>query len=155
MPEWHFFINLLLSKLDKKDRAKSNWLKAANKNHGFPPGNKGDKEHIALCKQYKERRLALVEEYASNPDILESLSYVRLLPDPELDARQWRFLTALCHVLHALNGELLLAFSRFRLVDYTQTGAAARLALGSPEQPTDLALALDNVIDHILVDEFQ
>lgn len=155
LPQWHFLVGLLLTKLDPKNRAKANWLRRADKRNGFPPANQTDKEFGALCKHHKNRRDELVKKYCTDSDLLESLCYIRLLPGPELDQPQWRFLSALCHVLHALNAELLLAFSRFRLVDYTQTGAAARLALGSPEEPTDLALALDNVINHILVDEFQ
>ena len=58
-------------------------------------------------------------------------------------------------MLRALNAELLLAFTRYRVVDFTQTGAAANLALGAEDEPTDLALALDSSINHILVDEFQ
>ena len=155
LPYWHLLTNILLTGFNPRDRAKASWLKRATKNHGFPPETKGDKEYSALCKSKKDKRLALVNKYENDPDLLEALVYIRLLPNPESDSRQWRFLSALCDVLHALNGELLLAFSRFRLVDYTQTGAAARLALGSAEAPTDLALALDNVINHILVDEFQ
>lgn len=148
LPAWRFLLTILLTKED-------GWLNKADKRHGFPPGNKGDKEHLALCKQRKETRLALVQSYEDNDELLEALRYVRLLPDPELDSEQWQFLVALCQILHGLSGELLLAFRNFRVVDYTQTGAAALLALGDPEQPTDLALALDNVIEHILVDEFQ
>jgi ATP-dependent helicase/nuclease subunit A len=148
LPAWRFLLKILLTK-------EGGWLRAATKVHGFPPGEKSNKEHLALCKQRKEERLALVQSYQESDDLLEALNYVRLLPDPELDSEQWQFLVALCQVLHGLSGELLLAFRNFRVVDYTQTGAAALLALGDPEQPTDLALALDNVIEHILVDEFQ
>jgi ATP-dependent exoDNAse (exonuclease V) beta subunit len=155
LPQWLFLVSLLLSKLDPNNRAKASWLKRAVAKNGFPPANQPDKEFGALCKQFKNRRDELVNRFLSDSELLEALCYIRLLPSPELDRQQWHFLTALCHVLHALNAELLLAFSRFRLVDYTQTGAAAGLALGSSEEPTDLALALDNVINHILVDEFQ
>ena len=155
LPQWLFLVSFLLSKLEPNNRAKGNWLKRAVAKNGFPPANQPDKEFGALCKQLKSRRDDLVNRYLPDSELLEALCYVRLLPGPGLDPQQWYFLTALCHVLHALNAELLLAFSRFRLVDYTQTGAAAGLALGSAEEPTDLSLALDNVINHILVDEFQ
>lgn len=148
LPAWQFILDILL----KKD---GDWLLNANKNHGFPVGDKGNKEHLALCKERKEQRKALVESFIGNDDLMEALTYLRLLPHPELDKVQWQFLVSLCHVLQALGAELHLAFRNFRVVDYTQTGAAALLALGDSEQPTDLALALDNVIQHILVDEFQ
>lgn len=133
---WYFLLSILL----KKD---GGWLKAANKNHGFPPGSE------------KDARNTLIETLQCDANLLESLNYIRLLPDPKADDKQWEFQVALCHVLHALNIQLLLAFRNFRVVDYTQTGAAALMALGDSDQPTDLAMALDNVINHILVDEFQ
>ena len=136
LPVW----NLLLSIFLRKD---GGWLKAANKNHGFPPGAE------------KDERKALVERLEGHDELLQALNYIALLPDPKLDSKQWQFQVALCHVLQTLNLQLLLAFRNFRVVDYTQTGAAALLALGDTEQPTDLAMALDNVIQHILVDEFQ
>lgn len=136
LPAWKLLLSIFL----KKD---GGWLKAATRNHGFPPGPE------------KDERKALVERLEHNDELLQALNYIALLPDPELDSKQWQFQVALCHVLQALNLQLLLAFRNFRVVDYTQTGAAALLALGDADQPTDLAMALDNVIQHILVDEFQ
>ena len=136
LPLWHLLLSLFL----KKD---GGWLKAATRNHGFPPGPE------------KDERKALVERLEDHDELLQALNYISLLPNPELDSKQWQFQVALCHVLQTLNLQLLLAFRNFRVVDYTQTGAAALLALGDAEQPTDLAMALDNVIHHILVDEFQ
>src|SRR4029077_13341546 len=39
--------------------------------------------------------------------------------------------------------------------DYVEIALRALRALGSEEEPTDLALAFDARIDHLLVDEFQ
>lgn len=40
-------------------------------------------------------------------------------------------------------------------VDFTTISQQALSALGDAENPTDLALYLDNTLHHILVDEFQ
>ncbi len=136
LPLWHLLVSMFLTQ-------KGEWLKGANKNHGFPPGAE------------KNERTELLERLQGNDELLLALNYIGLLPNPELDSKQWQFQVALCHVLQTLNIELLLAFRNFRVVDYTQSGAAALLALGDTDQPTDLAMALDNVIQHILVDEFQ
>jgi ATP-dependent exoDNAse (exonuclease V) beta subunit len=40
-------------------------------------------------------------------------------------------------------------------VDFSEVAQAALRALGDPEAPTDLALALDYRIRHLLIDEFQ
>lgn len=46
-------------------------------------------------------------------------------------------------------------FRRAATVDFTEVSRAARKALGTPEQPTDLLYSLDYRIEHLLVDEFQ
>jgi ATP-dependent helicase/nuclease subunit A len=148
LPDWQFVIDLLIVKA-------GSWRKVVNKTIGFPPGDSSDKDHQALCKLRKQEFAELKENFTDNDDLLESINYLRLLPDNSIDDDQWNFLTALTRVLAQLSGELLISFRKHRLVDYTETGAAARSALGSESEPTDLALALDHRINHILVDEFQ
>ena len=145
LPYWHFLVEMLLTKDD-------GWRKALNKNIGFPAGDKQDKE---LCQDKKRQLTALLEQFRTDDDLLESLAYLRLLPNPAFEQQQWDFLAALTRTLIHLGGQLLLAFRKYRVIDYTQTGAAARTALGSADNPTDLALSLDHRIQHILVDEFQ
>ncbi len=53
------------------------------------------------------------------------------------------------------NFELGVVFRRRRVVDFAELTFAASRALGQNESPTDLALALDYRIKHLLVDEFQ
>ena len=116
--------------------------------------NRWQQGKSTACKAYKKQRDALVETLQRHPGVLQQLAFIRLLPAAgENQAMGLSYL--LCHVLRALNAELLLAFTRYRVVDFTQTGAAANLALGAEDEPTDLALALDSSINHILVDEFQ
>ncbi|MBM4203167.1 MAG: hypothetical protein FJ194_03330 [Gammaproteobacteria bacterium] len=78
-----------------------------------------------------------------------------LLPDATLDAVETRHLfdvcTALLLALQDLDTESALSGS----VDFTEIMLAARRALETTEGPTDLALALDYRLKHILVDEFQ
>jgi ATP-dependent helicase/nuclease subunit A len=55
-----------------------------------------------------------------------------------------------------LAGQSLRAvFRRTATVDFTELARAARKALGTPENPTDLLYSLDYRIEHLLVDEFQ
>ena len=148
LPVWHLLVDMLLTK-------KPSWRAKANKNQGFPAADKKDKEFDAQCKQMKQSLLGLRESLQQDDALLEDLDYLRKLPNPTYQQEQWAFLSALTRVLAHLSSQLLLSFRKFRLVDYAQTGAAARTALGSEEAPTDLALALDHRIQHILVDEFQ
>ncbi len=50
---------------------------------------------------------------------------------------------------------LKVLFAQQRAVDYSEVAQSAMTALGSVDQPTDLALKLDYRISHLLVDEFQ
>ena len=146
--KWSFILNLFLTK-------EGDWRRIVNVRNGFPTGDKTNKDHHTLCSMRKQQFLELKDKLLEQDDLLESLNYVRLLPDSSTDNRQWEFLTALTRVLAQLSSELLLSFRHFRLIDYTQTGAAALAAIGNDSNPTDLALALDHKIQHILVDEFQ
>jgi ATP-dependent exoDNAse (exonuclease V) beta subunit len=68
---------------------------------------------------------------------------------------EWNLLKALLSLLpHALH-HLRRAFARHATIDFIEICLAARRALGPPEQPTDLALALGERIEHLLVDEVQ
>ena len=155
LPVWFFLLSFLLKKQTRDAPDTAEWLRQVNKNHGFPTKIGGTKESQAACKAYKCKRDAVVETLQRDPDVLQQLAFIRLLPTAGERDEQWAFVTSLCHVLRALNAELLLAFTRHRVVDYIQTGAAANLALGTEDEPTDLALALDSSINHVLVDEFQ
>ena len=145
---WLFLVDMLITQQDT-------WRLQVDKRNGFPTGEGADKEFKSLCKQRKAQFKAVREQLEVNDDLLESLRYLRLLPNPELETSQWRFIASLTRTLIHLSSELLVAFRKFRLIDYTQTGAAARAALGTEENPTELALALDHRLQHILVDEFQ
>lgn len=145
---WHSIIAFLITD-------KGTWRLKVDKRNGFPADDKSDPEFSALCKQKKQLHKQLRETLQDNDDLLEALNYVKLLPNPDLEHSQWEFLSSLTEVLTFLNRQLLLSFRKFRMIDHTQTGASANTALGSEDSPTDLALALDHRIQHILVDEFQ
>ncbi|MSR11962.1 MAG: hypothetical protein EXR84_09200 [Gammaproteobacteria bacterium] len=150
MPYWQFLVALTL-----KASAEPAWRKQVNVANGFPSGDKSDKARLALYKSQKEAMHALLETFATDADLLAALDYVRMLPDPALNPESWQFLAALTRVLAHLSTELLLSFRKFRVIDYAHTSSAARTALGDEDTPTDLALALDHRIQHVLVDEFQ
>ncbi len=64
-------------------------------------------------------------------------------------------LGALARLLELAVAELAVVFGELGRVDYPAIAQAASTALGSVDDPTELALRLDNRIRHILVDEFQ
>lgn len=151
LPSWKLILDFLLT----QDQRKPKWLSRVQAKHGFPAKTVGDKEFKAKNEELKQLRLDLIENLSKQSELLEELNYLRLLPSLESDVVEWNFLTALFRILHLLSGELYIAMQQLGVVDYTQIGNSAMLALGDEDNPTDIAMALDHVIKHILVDEFQ
>lgn len=103
-------------------------------------------------KSSSEDLFSTLSEY---PSFIEALLRVKHLPSPEYDLRQWEVLQSLFAVLPLLAAHLHLTFSENNEVDFSSISQQALSALGTEELPTDLALYLDNHIQHLLIDEFQ
>src|SRR5688572_16719317 len=84
--------------------------------------------------------------------ILESLLR---MPEERYDDDQWETLGAILELLPRAAAHLKVVFGERSETDFTEIAQGAVRALGTPENPTDLLLALDTRIKHILVDEFQ
>src|SRR4030065_345565 len=108
-----------------------------------------------MRKNMKERRGALIGQLSGHPDVGAALHALRELPPPAYSDSQWALLQSLVTLLPLAVAQLRLTFQEHGQVDFTEIAQAALLALGEPEQPTDLALALAYRLHHILVDEFQ
>ncbi|MEX0617688.1 MAG: UvrD-helicase domain-containing protein [Pseudohongiellaceae bacterium] len=147
LPQWLGVAELLTVK------SQTGYRKAVNVNTGFPPGSNAEEK--ATSAEYKALFASLSDTLANEPGLLDQLMMVRRLPLTGFDNEQWTLLTALTDILPTLTAQLSLSFSRHGLVDYSCVSEAAIDALGDDEHPTDLALALDHRISHVLVDEFQ
>jgi ATP-dependent exoDNAse (exonuclease V) beta subunit len=80
---------------------------------------------------------------------------MKQLPPEQYSDEQWQVLGAIVRLLPHAVGQLKLVFQALGQVDFTEVAQGALRALGEPEAPSDLALALDYSIRHLLVDEFQ
>lgn len=118
-------------------------------------GLKSDSCPKEQYRRIKEESKELLAQLNDCPDFLAALLQVSTLPKPEYDPEQWEVLHALFLLLPVLLGHLHVLFSEHNEVDFTAMSQQALQALGDAEQPTDLALYLDNSIHHLLVDEFQ
>jgi ATP-dependent helicase/nuclease subunit A len=98
---------------------------------------------------------ALLDGLRDRDGLLEALLRVARLPPCRYDVSQWRVLAALRTVLVRLAAELRIVFAEQQVIDFVELALAAQQALGSSEAPSELLLALDRRIEHILVDEFQ
>jgi len=90
-----------------------------------------------------------------NEPLRRALVDLQRLPPECYSEPQWQALEAMLALLPLAAAELKLVFAARGEADFTEIAQGAVRALGTPEEPTDLLLALDHRIHHILVDEFQ
>jgi len=140
LAHWCALATLLLT-------AEGDWRspKGINVRLGFPPTGKAEKAAIGQ----------VLEQLSRDELLAERLQEARALPSVRYDANQWEILDALLDVLILAVGELELVMRDRGEADYVAAAIAARRALGSIEEPTEVALRLDYRLNHILVDEFQ
>jgi superfamily I DNA/RNA helicase len=100
-------------------------------------------------------RMHAALEHLRSADLDDLLFNLRKLPDIAAVASDARRVAGVTLALSLAALELSRVFEQLGAIDFAELTFAARRALGSPEAPTDLALALDHRLSHILVDEFQ
>ncbi len=148
---WRGIAELLLT-------GKGEWRspKGITKKQGFPaPSSSKNKDEKARLTQGKENMKTLLGLLQEHETLRQLLIDVRFLPPATYDDQQWQVIAALVELLPLAAAQLKLVFTETGSVDYTEVSQAALRALGSDQNPTDLALALDYRISHILIDEFQ
>ncbi|HET7306899.1 MAG TPA: UvrD-helicase domain-containing protein [Gammaproteobacteria bacterium] len=121
------------------------WRKSPNVKNGFPPDQ----------KELKQRANELLASLAEHPEFCRLLGAVGELPPVEYSEQQWTILQALIDLLKLAAAQLQVVFGEQGSVDFIEIALRALRALGEPDAPTDLGLALDYRLQHILVDEFQ
>ena len=92
---------------------------------------------------------------SGNEPLREALEKLCKLPPAVYDERQWAVLEAILALLLPAVSHLKVIFGESGKADFTEFAHGALQALGSAEDPSELLLALDGRISHILVDEFQ
>jgi ATP-dependent helicase/nuclease subunit A len=138
LPVWRGLAEVLLTKAN-------GWRKSLNKNSGFPPRGKIEKEEMTT----------LLDGLLGDDFLRQAVAELRRLPDPVYSDQQWRILGALISMLPYSVAELEATFRSRGETDYVAVSQAAHLAMGEVDDPGDLALAMDYRLHHILVDEFQ
>lgn len=148
-PYWQALGELLLTK-------EFHWRKRFDKSVGFPPASQfKNKEEKLLYTTYKEDMVRLIEIFTHLETCRIYFQELLLSPKPYYEEHQWEVLKNLLHILPPAIAELHLVFQQHGKIDYIENAEAALLALGQEDSPTDLTLALDYQIKHILIDEFQ
>ena len=146
VPLWHGIAELLT-------KENGGWRAKHTKSNGFPPGKSKDEKEGA--KAWKDRALSLIDKLKENDILRQGLHDLRDLPPPTYTDTQWEVLGSITRLLPHAVAQLKLVFQAKSKVDFTEVAQGASLALGESDAPTDLALALDYRIQHLLIDEFQ
>ena len=106
-------------------------------------------------KRKKDELKNLLEQLPGHDNFKEQLSKMNYVPVECYTDAQWEIVESLIAVLPVLVAQLKLVFQQTGQVDFQEISIAANYALGNINDPSDIALALDYKIQHILVDEFQ
>jgi len=135
---WLGISDLLLTK-------SGDWRKRLNKNQGFPAGDNGQKDAL----------YDLTESLGRKETCRSLIHEIRALPPIVYSDDQWSVLLALFRLLPLAVTELKRLFSERGVTDHIEVALSASNALGTADQPGDIALLLDYQIRHLLVDEMQ
>lgn len=130
---------------------KDGWRKpkGINAKQGLPANGGFDAEAIRSDFQ------RLLEDLSCEDALLDALLEAKAAPYPAFDPYDWEALLAFLRLLPVAGAHLTDVFAESGKVDFQSVAASALKALGPEDAPTDLMLALDLKIRHILVDEYQ
>src|SRR5881396_2340788 len=92
---------------------------------------------------------------SGNEELRRALQTLLCMPPERYSDAQWDVLDSIIRVLPLAVAQLKVVFAERGEADFTEFAQGAVRALGTPDAPSDLLLALDYRIRHILVDEFQ
>lgn len=149
---WKAIAELLLT----ADKSRPTFFKSATKTNGFPLEK--DATNTVQAEQFKHNKLLanqILEDLSKTPDLAEVINMVRFLPDEIEEAIDSEVLKAVIQLLPICAGYLKVVFKERNALDFSELSISSLNALSYDDAPTDLALALDYQIQHILVDEFQ
>ena len=143
IPAWRALCNLLLT---SGDEVRSE--RGLDARCGFPAKVKATATHKEVLAQ-------LLTTLRATPGADLRLRQLRELPEPHYSDQQWQVLDALFSVLRVALAYLWLVFQERASIDFSEVAIRALDALGAADEPSDVLLALDHRIRHLLVDEFQ
>src|SRR6185295_9679509 len=133
------------------ERARS--IAAARKLH--PEASVEMAEQCLTKEKDWRKRPAAPPELVAIPGLRQALIALQEMPPERYSDYQWEVLEAILKLLPYAAAHLKVVFGERGEADFTEVAQGAVRALGSPQAPTDLMLALDYRVKHILVDEFQ
>ena len=145
-----------IAELFLKAGKKAELLTSFNARSGFPTEKDAvNDEQKLLFKHNKKLVKQIASELGETEGATQLLNQIRLLPDAIEQSVSQQALKAAVALLPLAVAHLKLVFSRYNIIDFSELALASLEALGHAEMPSDLALAMDYKLEHILIDEFQ
>jgi len=129
------------------------FLRQVTKRQGFPAAGSGGERHSRV--QRKASFEAWLREAASVEGLAQAWHRVRELPPERFEDDTWSFVVAAMRVLAHVAGALERVFRAHGEADFAEATLRALAALGAPDEPSDVLLAIDYRLSHLLIDEFQ
>ncbi len=149
---WKAIAEMMLT----SNKSKPAFYKSPSKTNGFPLAKDADNEQQAEeFTRHKKILKEILADLLNYPELAAVLNEVRLLPDNIESAIENPVLQSVIQLLPIAASHLKLVFQEFNILDFSELSLSSLNALGCEEAPSDMALALDYQIEHILVDEFQ
>ncbi len=148
---WKSIAELLLT----ANKSKPSFYKSATKTNGFPqPADALDDNQANDFKINKEVMNGVLHDCSKCSELNSTLNEARYLPDVN-NGFDSDVLESLLAILPLAVAHLKLVFKEHNILDFSELTIASLSALGTEGNPTDIALAMDYRIEHVLVDEFQ
>ena len=129
------------------------FVRSVTAGHGFP--SKGNGPGAFERAQRKDAFRQWLQDAAAVPGLADAWHRLRQLPPARFDDAAWTFVVAVMKVLPQAVAALQLQFAARGQADFAEATLRARTALGSADEPSDLLLAIDYRLAHLLIDEFQ
>jgi ATP-dependent exoDNAse (exonuclease V) beta subunit len=120
---------------------------------GFPANGSGAKAQERA--RQKADFVQWLRHAAATPGLADAWHRLRSLPPARFASDAWEFVLATMQVLQAASSALVDVFGLRAQADFTEATLRALIALGTDDDPTDLLLAIDYRLSHLLIDEFQ
>ena len=132
---------------------KGTFLKRPTVEHGFP--GKGNGPDASERVRRKADFIEWLQQAAAVPGLADASHRLRQLPPARFDDASWTFVVAAMNVLANAAHALDRVFAQRKQADFAEATLRALAALGSTDEPSDLLLAIDYRLAHLLIDEFQ
>ena len=129
------------------------FVKAVNVGHGFP--GKGNGPGALERARRKDAFNQWLQDAAAVAGLADAWHRLRQLPPAKFDDDAWTFVVAVIEVLRQAAVALQMRFAARGQADFAEATLRALTALGSVDEPSELLLAIDYRLEHLLIDEFQ